>query len=264
MGEGGLIKRYERVGLTEEMFDPSSVIQSVSRSFEVAERQDIIDFLPSQRVLNSSFAAIGYYLQEDLGNTRVWAERTVAFAEEYFFGEWRDRALSGPRRDQPPDREWWAVHGVWQREFTEAVLWGSVLGCWDRLARIAGAIRDDVRLDIEQTEQHRAWLIVVAGHLRGRPWAELAPFIETVQTGRRRRERLLLAWLLANRAGDPAAIDRAAQAYTAYYLRAEAKVYDILCKLMIDGSFLYHDAARAGHRVNLPPEVLRDRVIILE
>jgi hypothetical protein len=255
------MERYKRVGLTEEMTDPSSTIRAVSTSFDVVERQDIIDFLPSQRVFDSSITAIRHYLREDLANTRVWADNAVMFAEAYFFGDWRDRALTGNGRDQPPDRKWWDVHATWQSEFTAAMLWGSVLGCWDRLARIAGAIRDDVRLGIEQTEQNRAWLLIVAGHLRGRPWAELAPFIETVRTGRR-RERLLLAWLTANREGDLAAINRAAQEYAAYYLRAEAKIYDILCKLMIDGSFLYHDAGRAGHRVDLPA-VARDRLITL-
>jgi hypothetical protein len=262
------MKRHERVGLPEKWMEPdclnpTNTIKSVANSFGVVERQDVINFLPSQRVLDSSFTAFRYYYHDDLPNTRVWADHTVSFAEAYFFGDWRDRALTGNGRDRPPNRDWWAVQAAWQDEFAAAVLWGSVLGCWGRLARIASAIRDEPRMELDRTDQGRAWLIVVAGHLRGRSWGELDPFIATIQTGRRKREKLLLAWLVAIREGDRGEVDRAANEYAKFYLRTEAKIPETPAKLMNDGSFLYHLVARAGSQVILPSAIARDRLITL-
>jgi hypothetical protein len=181
--------RYERVGLPADMADPAPNIRSVGRYLNL-DPEDTDRSKRGSRLSMSDLIATQYYLSDDPRSARDWAGRVLSFADDYFLGSWRDRRPSGNYRDQPPDRTYQDRNLPWQDEFQACLLWGSCLGAWEHLGRIARALPDDVMLDVEQTEQNRAWLLAVAGLVRGETWDQQKEWAEMVRSGRRRQERM--------------------------------------------------------------------------
>jgi len=207
------------------------------------------------RLFLSNLIAIQHYLSDDLEGTRDWAVRVMAFADDWFLGPWRDRAPSGNYHDQPPDRAWQDLNMPWQNEFQASLLWGSCLGEWERLGRLASSLRDDIMQDVEQTPENRAWLLIAAGIVRGRPWNEMKEMIDTVQDGRRKRERLLLDLLDAILHGDDSRLSETSTRYFQYFKKSESKEFSITAKVAIDGAFLLHFGRHQGRHVAIPSSV---------
>ncbi len=233
------MKLYEQHGFSRDLVDPGGDIRSVERWLGSEDRVDIAIERRSCPVTTGHLVAVKYYLLDDHANARLWARKVVDFADEYFFGAWRDRVPSGTYQDKPPDRAFYDKRAGWLPELQAGLLWGSCLGEWDRVGRYAAYLRDDVIRDAEQSVENRAWYLILAGGLRGRPWAEMTEFVETVRRGRRKQEQLLLDVLESIYVGDDSRkVDDASTFYFRHHKRTRAKSPSIPERLAIDYSIV--------------------------
>ncbi len=208
------------------------------------------------------FIALESYLADAHDVTRDYARRCLDATSEYWFGGWKDEVPSGQRKELPPDREFWDRICAWERHWLDCLLWCSVLGEWDRLIEFAGYLRDDVKIDFEQSKENRAWLLLVAGKLRGRPLEELKPFSDTILSGKRKREKLL--WNVFNYILEEAPDEASASLarYTTYYRTAEFPKRELNLKVAYDASFLVHYAEFLDVEIEVP-EKLKDHIVRL-
>lgn len=206
------------------------------------------------------FIALTAYLADEHRISAEWARRCLNSTEEYFFGSWRDEEPSGNYGDQPPDRAWQDRTCSWSSAWQDALVWCSSLGEWDRLLRFAEYPRDDVQLDIDQKKENRAWLLVLAGVLRGRPREQLQEHVATILEGRRRRERLLLWTLEHILEGAEEEASGSLADYATYYKTAEFPKMDVTLKVAMDATFLVHYAEYTDVEIEVP-EKLKDHIV---
>jgi hypothetical protein len=136
------------------------------------------------------------------------------------------------------------------------------LGEWDWLAHICSFFRDDIRIDLDQTKENRAWMLLLAGVLRGREWNDMQHFIDQIRQGLRKRERLLLDLLESILFKQQAEIDLAANSYFKYYKKSELPKHDLTLKLALDATVLVHYANHIGKQVTVSPE-MEDHIVRL-
>ncbi len=255
---------YERVGWPREWIDIERSNNRLRRLHETPPRDDILWVLACDAVSYRSELAFSHYLLDEVKEAREYAVQILDATDEYFFGDWRDRVR--PRDDEiRPDesnREWWHRHAVWRDEFREPCMWASCLGAWDRCRRWAGYLRDDVTFDVEQSAEDRAWYLIVAGVLLDRPWEDMKQFVEAIETGRRKREKLLLDTMRALTAGDNTAFNDALARHLAHYKSTDAKKRDRHERLAIDGTILVNLALYRGLDVKIPERV-KDHIVDL-
>ncbi len=194
---------------------------------------------------------------------KKWGIKAIEMVEEYFFGEYLDRIPSGNHHDQPPDRAYYEQTAPWKSPFESALLWCSLLGEWDRLEKIAGYLRDDVKPDVEQSKENRAWLLLVAGVVRGRDYSELSSFSKTVLDGKKARERLLLWTLDAIVEEAPEQASGFLADYAKRYLKTELPKHDITTKIALDASFLVHWASYCDVEIDVP-EKLKPHIVAFD
>lgn len=206
---------------------------------------------------------INYYADEHWVVKKLAGILLDSFSD-YLLGEWQDLAASGERQDEPPSRAWWRGNLNWKLGWDGCLAFGSALGEWDKLIRIASFFTDGVGGNLGQTDANYCWDLIVAGVLTDRPDDELAIYREKIAagTGRDKREQLLLAFLDAIRNGSDQELASTSSEYFKHYLKTDAKKKEVLAPLMFDGSFLVHFAKRAGRTVPIP-ENIQDHLIAL-
>ncbi len=261
------MKLYARLGLTPDRIDFQRSIDSAAETRrkipdEVAIKNIGPGGLLESNATNHSYVALESYLAGVHDVTHEYALRYLDAAHEYFFGRWRDEVPSGNHRDLPPDREYQDRNRTWARHWLNCLLWCSVLGEWDRLIEFAGYLRDDIKLDFEQSTENRAWLLLVAGKLRGRPLEELKLFSDTILSGKRKREKLL--WNVFNDILEEAPDEASASLarYATYYRTAEFPKRELNLKVAYDASFLVHYAEFLDVEIEVP-EKLKDHIVRL-
>ncbi len=109
--------------------------------------------------------------------------------------------------------------------------------------------------DIDQPKENRAWLLLVAGVVRGRDYSELQSFSDTVLNGKKARERLLLWTLDAIAEEAPEQASDFLADYAKRYLKIELPKHDITTKIALDASFLVHWAAYCDVELNVPERI---------
>jgi hypothetical protein len=251
----------ERMGCPTSLVGPeyiNSLLESIQISIESEDREDLAPYRRSDLVTTGYLLVIEYYLVGDRTNAVKWAYNVLDFADEYFFGNWRDRIHSGNYHNDPPDRAWWDKYASWQPQFEACLLSVSCLTEWERLQKFASYFREDVDINIEQSPENRAWLLTVARALLGKSLdGELA---NVIKSGKRKREKLLLDFLEAVLSGDERQLNASAAAYFKYYLKSEAPKLDITKKVAIDATFLVHFAAHRGRKIEIPQSV-QDHIV---
>lgn len=230
---------------------------------EAGDDPRAIPFFRSECSFLGHMIALDYFLADEPQLVREWATKTLCFVDDEFFGEWRERIPSGDHYELPPNRGWWNKHASWRESFVAAIVWCAVLGDWDRLEHVASYVTDDIEPNVDQTPADRAWLQIAAGTVRQRPKSELQPMIDVIHLERSKREKFLLAWLLALGTNDATAVQKAAKAYAEYFLKSEVKKFEIPSRIMIDGSFLYHYSVYRGFAINLGSKIMEDHLIVV-
>jgi hypothetical protein len=238
--------------------NPQAHIGAIAMCRDGTDTPSTIRTRRSMIIDNFGWVCLIYWLREEVEAARSWASQLLDAADDYFWGDWRIDLPAGNYSDQPPDLAWHRRHMTWKSELEESLIWGSCIGAWDRIATIAAYPQDDVKLGVEQSRENRAWLLILAGHLSGRPWSELAPHVEVVRAGRKATEKLLLDLLEAILAGDDARIAGASDAYFAHF-RKGVNSRDLYRKVAREVSILRNLGDRLRHPVPVPPKLV-DRV----
>lgn len=254
----------ERVGWPAEKIDLDYHEASFLKFSEPPSDPNVVEFVKTRTVDKAGFAAIEFYFMDEFQVARMWAERVVTVAEDYFFGAWRDQIPTGNMRDQPPDRTYYDRTASWQDEIREALHWSFCLRRWDAVERFASYPRDDIRLDIEQSAEDRAWWLLLCGTIRLRPWQEVQDWIATIENSRRKREQLLWACLSCLRSiklGEvpPTMEDEDHEAdfnaclhdYLRHYKKTEFKREEITAKVSVEATILVHLAEHWGVKVEI-------------
>jgi hypothetical protein len=198
---------------------------------------------------------------------RKLALRAVAAAKEYFFGHWRSEvpAEDGSKRPNPA---WWQEGDFFNLELcTDAMMLGSVVGDWPFVHKMAKHILGIPWQNIRDGREENSVRMVVAATALGiRPDApEVAGFVKTVETGKRRFEKLQLAFVTAIQLADDAGLQSAAEAYYQYFCKVVTKRADPVTTnfIMIDGTLYTNLALHAGRKLVVPDWVGERYVSVL-
>ena len=248
--------KYQQVGLTRDRLDPD---HSLSRLEVWLSEGDILDhnteMRKQQAVFMGMFVILENYFLDKLALCFEWMPKVVDYAHEYFFGDWREKVPSGNSQKEPPSREYQDIHCPWDTEIQSTLTWCACLNDWQRAQEIATYLRDDIKLDIDQKPENRAWLLYLGGILTGRAESEMAELATCIENGKPKREKLLFALLQAILHGTDADRDKAAKQYFKYYKSSESKSQKLTSKVAMDGTFLVHFAKHRGREIPVPENV---------
>ncbi|QDU44736.1 hypothetical protein Mal52_32220 [Symmachiella dynata] len=190
------------------------------------------------------------YVLGDKKSARVWAERGVAYALEFFFGVWRDQVPSGNGRNQPPNREWQDRSLNWVEPLEEALVLATILERWDDVRRLAEFPRDDISENDGIVAVMDACWLYLCGVIRGRDPQELEPFQQRVIDQGRKRDKLFLEFVKALARGEGVALQQAADEYFKQFLRVETR--KDMTSFDWDGTILVHYATHLGYDLQIP------------
>ena len=145
---------------------------------------------------------------------------------------------------------------MWDNQIEPAMMVAAALSRWELFDKLAGYLRDDVKLNVDQSKEHRAFWLYFCGRHRRRPLAELDEFRETVVSGRIKREKLLLGWVEALYGGSDTDLADAVARFFKHHVTVEAKrpqnYWNIIC---VRCSMLLHLGLRLKRPSAVPPEM---------
>lgn len=202
------------------------------------------------------------FIDERESEARAVARDGLTTAEQYFFGDWRTKIPTGNRFDMPPDPIYWHQTAQWSDAFVEALLMAACLDKWEFAQHFSTYPTDECDLDIEQTKEHRAWLLILAGVLREEPVERFAHHRAVICNSRRKRTKLLLSLLEGIVSPDEYDLQARVETYFNYFEKTERRKSIITSKLAIEGSFLVHYAKHLGRSLTVP-ESCEDYIVCL-
>jgi hypothetical protein len=133
---------------------------------------------------------------------------------------------------------------------------------WEAVQRYASYPQDNIRLNVDQTEANRAWLLLLCGAIINRPWDEIQKHFDITQKSPKKREKLLARIVHALLLEPDEQLQKACKEYFTYFKTSESKSEHFSRMLPIDGSVLYHLANHRGRPLILPATV-QDAIIDL-
>lgn len=255
--------RAHRVGWPLELSDIEASYRSIEMNAQPCRvPRDVRD--QRHHDLDIKFLlALKYLLLEQFSEVREAAREVVLSAEEYFFGEWREILPTGNAGDEPPNPEYFHRYAAWAHElYTGSVLWAMCLEDWECVKRLSDYVTRVCELNIDQSKENRAWLLILAAVLRGESIDGFQEEREQIVSGRSKREKLLLNLLEAILNPDSADLGCATKEYFKYYRQVENKRHSITSKVAIDGSILVHFAERVERPLPIPA-TMEDYVVRL-
>jgi len=128
----------------------------------------------------------------------------------------------------------------WIAIFDVVLLWGSVLGRWDLLAKVGEFPGPDSYITDEQTRQDRDLYIAIGRFLDGDPRGELRGLLASVEAGRRKFCRLLAKVIGAAHERNIYQMQQALNDFFAYYKSVEFPKEVITKKISIHATFFVH------------------------
>lgn len=245
--------RLSELGLSKIGCNPIAEVNRYQKMPENEINADLRDagLMKSHYLNDASSASFCFLVNGDHENARRWGNIAVEAGETYFFGEWRERTPSGNGRNQPPNRDWQDIHALWVDYLDWTMCLAASVGRWHEYERFATYLRDDVALNVDQTEVHRAWWLYFCGRVRERPAKEIAQFHETVVEAKRAKtDQLLLAWVDALFDGTDDELLVAMNRYFQHHRKVEVKKPGF--RLAFRGSMLLHYGTHLGREVERP------------
>ena len=256
------MKRYERIGFPEKRLELDLLVNWFANAENLKVKFENAWWGYSALTQDATHISVFAFLIDDLSLARLWAQRSLDYASQHFWGDWRDQIPTGNSRNGPPSREYQDINAPWDTPFQCALLCGSCLGDWDWLARLGRFFRDDIRLHTGKMDSNWSWYFLAAGVLRDRPWSELTAFFDKTQNSPQKREKLLARLLASIVHGLEEDRAKATKEYFTNFKRSERKSDNITIMLPWDASFLVHYAKHVGKPLPVPPDVV-DYVIDL-
>jgi hypothetical protein len=234
-----------RLRLLESWASPSVWVNSLEINNQPL-RSDADDFDRAHDLLSAcdkhGLLALSYYYAES-SMARAQAQHFMAKADAFFYGDWRER-LNPP--DGKPKPDYWKHGFPWMGVFEKCLLWGSALSGWSELSKVGAFPEPDSYVDFSHKDHDRDLLLAIGAFCAGRPAPVVTELLDKSIGGRSQKCRLAAEALKAILAGDNAAVSKALVKYMKYHESKELPKVDMLCKISILGTFLYHAALRAG------------------
>jgi hypothetical protein len=178
---------------------------------------------------------------------------------DYFFGEWKDKAPSGNYHKDPPSRVYQDITSAWDDQLSMGLITAFVLHDWELFNKLVLFPRDEICLDIDQHQCNRAWLIGLCRFMSGAPQKVWEMWLNDVQFGDKKRERILAACIYPLAEKNTPEFSKCLQEYLNYFVKSEFRKNNSSKFMSKDASILWHYANHIGLNVPLPdkyPELL--------
>jgi hypothetical protein len=204
----------------------------------------------SSAVINPFLAAYAFILLDNWDQAREFAERCLAAAEDFFFGDWRTVEITD---EGTHDVQWWHAHVPWHNQLRYVLFCGVILPDWQALRRIARYF-DDTCPPCGFGPQEGARLFAITSHLRGDNASVSRSYLDRALKGTKKKSRLLATLHAAIVDTTVKEFARALRDWMRFHKEREFPLDDISAKISMDATFYYHFARQEGLDVELPAE----------
>lgn len=204
--------------------------------------------------------AASYYLLEDKANAAKFGRETVDAVLEYYYGTWRETALTdiGTR-----DSSWWHNNAYWMDHFRQGLCWASAIGDWASAKKIADYPTDECKVDSGFAKEDKASFLAVAHFVRGEPATNYQRYFQEIKNGKKEKSKRIAAVVEALQAKDGPSFQRSLEVYLDYFRKREFKRNALDNLLCYDGTILINIGKRAGMEFKTP-RATEDYIIRLE
>jgi hypothetical protein len=252
---------YEKFGLSAELFkkEEFEFFNKMIQIYLHKKTSDTYQFRSYKQSLidDSSHICFDYYMIDEKEKIEHYVKPMLEYAIDYFFGEWRK---ANPI-DGKIGEDFLKKGESWIREFRASILWGTYIGEWEKVKEISKYPDDLSMLENLESKEMRAWYTALAIFLREGTLKNADKYIEIIEAGKKKREKLLINVLRSIVEKDLEKFNKEFRVYLKYYKAHECKgIHD---KLAIDGTILFNIAKHNGMPVEFPKEYI-DHYIFLE
>jgi hypothetical protein len=218
-------------------------------------------------IMDREHVALAYFIMGDHTSAREHGILLVEAVKDYLFGEWRDtytekrsiqddRTPNGRRQiDLLLGTEGCRREKKWMEQYCAGLVWALFLGLRDDVARLsqypAMDCTDETELDMGRGDADKRYYILLSSVLRDGPVSSLDPgHVATIEGGRRKRPKLLLAALSRIVDGDADGFGECLHKLIKYHVKHVLPMPGLSNKLDLDASILYHAALLRGFTIN--------------
>ena len=243
---------YEKFGLDSQLFKKENFDDDQRMLLTYLNKKppyiSLVSSYKGSLVSDSSRICLNYYLIDEKDRIEHYANPIFGYALDYFFGEWRQTTPI----DGKVGEEFLKRGELWIRYFREPILWASVLCEWEKAKEIS-KYPDELCMEADfESKEKKAWYILLAIYLRENSLDNAGKYVELIENGKKKREKLLLNVLRAIIANDPESFTKEFAAYMKHYKAREFPQRQIPEKLAIDGTILFNLAKHKGLQVEFP------------
>jgi len=255
---------YKKFGLSSQVFSKDSFEHFQKMLLTYLNKKpphiDLVSSYKQSLVSDSSWLCFWYYMVDEKDRIAHYARPMFDYALDYFFGEWRKTTPV----DGKIGEEFVKRVELWISEFRNSILWASVLGEWEKAKEISRYL-DELTMFAQQweTKEKKAWYTLLAIYLREGNLNGAANYIELIENGKKKREKLLLNVLRTIIARSADRFTKEFKIYIKYYKSHEFTQRSVPEKLAIDGTILFNLAKHKGIDVTFPKEYI-DHYIFLD
>ena len=253
------VQLYERLSLKKKDMPINILKNAINRMSKPVRDSRLIPWLKSDVISEGSIITFYYYYLEKKDKIREAVIKLLDYNLDYFFGSWRYEV---PTDEGKIDPEWWKRIS-WASYFRDAIFWGSCIGAWDKIRKIAQYPTDEC-LNSEPWEHisFRVWYLIIAAVLRDEPLQSLVRHTDLIDKLKSRREKLLLDILRPILCGDAEKTNEQLAIYLKYYKKFEFKKPQITERVSVDGTFLVNFGRYKGLKIKYPEEYA-DHIVML-
>jgi len=211
------------------------------------------------KVDDYGIGALQYYLLGMLAQAREAATQVPNITLDWLFGDWRAEFVS-----EAGEKGHNALRASmsWMGTFQASLLWGSVLGSWDFLRRIAGYPSEDANIGHEGFDETDRLVFLAIGSLLLSDQNRLFRHLQALNENGGERGKHIAAVLAAIKDGDATRLNDALGKYLRYFKKREFPKRNIFRKVSVLGTFVYHYGHHLGLAVHVEPEFM-DHIVRL-
>jgi hypothetical protein len=239
---------YERFGW---VIKPETYLDNLDYARLDPPRLDSIPDRKGDHISCAGNVATCFYLLDQKKKSAHYARETVNAILDYFFGKWQEKV---PTDLGTFDPGWWRenLHYEWIPLFIEGICWGSALGDWAKVTKIAEY--PTLKL-LGFPKEDRAYYLLVAFFIRGEQLQESRALAKQIAEGKKQKPKLTMRVLDAIEKRDQQKFQQSLTEYLNYFRKNEFKSKELDKLLCTDGTILLNLGLRNGLAFTPPPNV---------